>query len=150
MKKLKLCLACSAGGHLTELMQLEEAFQGYPRFIVTFRREDTEKLGERVYYLTDPKRNPLKLLVNFLQSLVVVLRERPSVVITTGAGVVVPLCYLAKLLGSKVIYIESFARINSKSLSGLLIYPLADLFFVQWKQLLEEYGNKAQYGGTVV
>jgi UDP-N-acetylglucosamine:LPS N-acetylglucosamine transferase len=131
-------------------MQLEEAFQGYPRFIATFRREDTEKLAERVYYLIDPKRNPFKLLMNFLQSLWVVLRERPSVVITTGAGVVVPLCIIAKLLGAKIIYIESFARITSKSLSGILLYPVADLFFVQWRQLLEKYGNKARYGGTVV
>ncbi|MDP6459571.1 MAG: PssD/Cps14F family polysaccharide biosynthesis glycosyltransferase [Candidatus Hydrothermarchaeota archaeon] len=150
MRKLKLCLACSAGGHLTELMRLEEAFQGYPCFIATFRREDTEKLNERVYYLIDPKRNPLKLLVNFLQSLRVVLRERPMVVITTGAGIVVPLCIIAKLLGAKIIYIESFARITSKSLSGVLLYPIADLFFVQWRQLLEKYGSKARYGGKVV
>lgn len=150
MNKLKICLACSAGGHLTELLQLEEAFSGYDRFIVTFLREDTAKLAGRVYYLIDPKRNPLKALVNFFQSLRVVLKERPRVVITTGAGVVVPLCFIAKLLGSKIIYIESFARITSRSLSGVLLYPIADLFFVQWKELLSKYGSKAQYGGTVV
>lgn len=150
MRKLKLCLACSAGGHLTELMQLEEAYKGYERFVATFRREDTESLSGKVYYLVDPKRNPLKMLLNFLQALGVVLRERPSVVITTGAGVVVPLCIIAKLLGAKIIYIESFARITSKSMSGVLLYSIADLFFVQWKQLLEKYGRKARYGGKVV
>jgi UDP-N-acetylglucosamine:LPS N-acetylglucosamine transferase len=150
MKKLKLCLACSAGGHLTELLQLEEAFKDHEYFFATFRREDTESLPWKVYYLTDPKRNPLKLLLNFLQALWVVLRERPGVVITTGAGVVVPLCYFAKLLGAKIIYIESLARIDSRSLSGLLLYPIADLFFVQWRQLLGKYGSKARYGGKVV
>lgn len=147
---MKICLACSAGGHLTELMQLEEAYNGYESFVATFRREDTENLPGKVYYLMDPKRNPLKILLNFFQALRVALIERSDVVITTGAGVVVPLCIISKLLGSKIIYIESFARIDSRSLSGVLLYPLADLFFVQWEQLLDKYGNKAQYGGKVL
>lgn len=150
MKKLKLCLACSAGGHLTELLQLREAFEGYDHFYATFKREDTRRLKGEVRYLMDPKRNPLKLLVNCLQALWIVLKKRPDVVITTGAGVVVPLCYFAKLLGARIIYIESLARIDTKSLSGILLYPIADLFFVQWRELLGEYGDKARYGGTVV
>ncbi len=148
--KLKICLACSAGGHLTELLQLREAFQGHDYFYATFRREDTQRLKGRVYYLIDPKRNPLKVLINLLQALWIVVKERPRVVITTGAGVVVPLCYIAKLLGVKIIYIESLARIDTKSMSGILIYPIADLFFVQWRELLPKYGDKARYGGTVV
>ena len=150
MKKLKLCLACSAGGHLTELLQLREAFEGYEYFYATFRREDTQRLQGKVYYLIDPKRNPLKLLINCLQASWVVAKERPDVVITTGAGVVVPLCYFAKLFGARIIYIESLARIDTKSLSGILLYPIADLFFVQWRELLGKYGDKAKYGGKVV
>lgn len=146
----KICLACSAGGHLTELLQLKEAFEGYEHFYATFKREDTEKIKGRVYYLIDPKRNPLKLIINFLQALRVVVKERPKVVITTGAGVVIPLCYLAKLLRGRIIYIESLARIDTRSLSGILLYPIADLFFVQWRQLLGKYGGKAIYGGKVV
>jgi|TARA_B100002003_G_scaffold241998_1_gene264393 UDP-N-acetylglucosamine:LPS N-acetylglucosamine transferase len=150
MKKQKICLACSAGGHLTELMQLREAFEGHHHFIATFRREDTEKIQDRVYYLIDPKRNPLKVLVNIIQSLWVVYKEMPTVVITTGAGVAVPICILSKLIGAKIIYIESFARIYNKSLAGIILYPIADLFFVQWKQLLNKYGDKAKYGGKVI
>ncbi len=146
---MKICLACSAGGHLTELTQLEDAYEGYDSFVVTFRREDTESLPGKVYYLVDPKRNPLKIILNFFQALRVVLKERPNVVITTGAGVVVPLCIIAKILGSRIIYIESFARIDSKSLTGVLLYPFADLFFIQWEELLDKYGSKARYGGKV-
>jgi UDP-N-acetylglucosamine:LPS N-acetylglucosamine transferase len=150
MKKLKLCLACSAGGHLTELLQLKEVFEGREHFYATFKREDTQRLKGKVYYLIDPKRNPLKLLINCFQALQVMAKERPDVVITTGAGVAVPLCYLAKLLRARIIYIESLARIDTKSLSGILLYPIADLFFVQWRELLEKYGDKARYGGKVV
>jgi UDP-N-acetylglucosamine:LPS N-acetylglucosamine transferase len=147
--KMKICLACSAGGHLTELLQIKKAFEGYEHFFVTFKREDTINFKERVYFAEDPKRNFFKLLKNVVQSVRILLKEKPDVIITTGAGVVVPLCYLGKLLGAKIIYIESFARIDSASFSGKLIYPIADLFFVQWRHLLGKYGKKAQYGGSV-
>jgi UDP-N-acetylglucosamine:LPS N-acetylglucosamine transferase len=151
MGGLKVCLACSAGGHLTELLQIREAWEGYETFLITFRREDTRNFqGERIYYVTDPKRNPLLLLRNLLEVFRILRKERPHVILTTGAGVVVPLCYLGKLLGAKVIYIESLARIDSRSLTGVFLYPISDLFFVQWRDLLGQYGGKAVYGGTVV
>lgn len=147
--KMKVCLACSAGGHLTELLQIKKVFEKHEYFFVTFRREDTINFEERVYFVEDPKRNLLKLVKNVFQAARILLIERPNVIITTGAGVVVPLCYVGKLLGTRIIYIESFARIDSASLSGKLIYPIADLFFVQWRHLLGKYGKKAQYGGSV-
>ena len=147
--KPKVCLACSAGGHLTELLSVKEAWEGYEHFLVTFRREDTAGMGGKIYYIEDPGRNPLQLLRNIWQALRVVLEERPGVIITTGAGVVVPLCYIGKLLGARIIYIESFARIDSPSLTGRLLYPIADLFFVQWRALLGKYGRKAQHGGGI-
>jgi UDP-N-acetylglucosamine:LPS N-acetylglucosamine transferase len=148
-KKLKICLACSAGGHLTELLQVMDAVKGHETFFLTFKREDTVKFDEKVYFIIDPKRNPIKLLKNVLQTLRVLLKERPDVVISTGAGVVVPACYIGKILGAKIIFIESFARITSKSLSGMLVYPIANIFLVQWKPLLNKYGRRAQYGGSV-
>ena len=149
-RKLKICLACSAGGHLRELTQLLGAVEGHDTFFLTFRREDSEELDGRVYFVSDPKRDPLKLLKNVIQSARVILKERPDVVMTTGAGVAVPACYLGKLLGAKVVYIESLTRIDRSSLSGRAVYPIADLFFVQWRSLLSEYGKKAQYGGAVI
>ncbi|MFQ6137008.1 MAG: PssD/Cps14F family polysaccharide biosynthesis glycosyltransferase [Candidatus Hydrothermarchaeales archaeon] len=148
-EKLRICLASSAGGHLTELLQLKEVVDGHDHFFVTFKREDTEDFDEEVYFIVDPKRNPLKLIKNFVQSLKIVAKERPDVIITTGAGVVVPLCYIGKLFGAKIIFIESFARITSRSLSGAVVYPIADLFFVQWESMLTKYGKKAIYGGSV-
>ena len=148
---MKLCIACSAGGHLTEMLQLEEAFREREHFFVTFKREDSRELArrERVFFVADPGRSPLKLAKNILQSISLFARERPDVIITTGAGVAVPLCYLSKLFGKKLIYIESFCRIKDPSLTGRLLYPAADLFLVQWKETLASYGKKARHYGGV-
>ncbi|WP_281288029.1 PssD/Cps14F family polysaccharide biosynthesis glycosyltransferase [Bacillus rubiinfantis] len=85
---------------------------------------------------------------NILKSFYIFLKEKPDVIITTGAHTAVPMCYIAKLFGKKVIYIESFAKTKSASLSGRLIYPIADLFVVQWEKMLEVY-PKAVYGGSI-
>ena len=58
------------------------------------------------------------------------------------------MCYIGKLFGSKVIFIETFANSKTKTLSGRMIYPIADLFIVQWEEMLELYPN-AVYGGWI-
>ena len=87
-------------------------------------------------------------MITFVQQLFIFLKERPDVVITTGAGLAIPTCIYAKLFKKKVVYIESFARINSVNKTGKLIYKYADLFIVQWETLLEFYPN-ATYGGWI-
>jgi len=145
---MKICLACSAGGHLTEIRQIMGAFAGHKSFFVTFMREDSKELKE-AYYIEDPKRNPFSLFKNVFQSFSILRHERPDIIVSTGAGVAVPLCYLAKLMGKKVIFIESFCRVKEPSFSGKLVYPIADLFLVQWAQMLSKYGKKAKYWGAV-
>ncbi len=148
---MKICLACSAGGHLTEVLQLALVYKKYDHFFITFKRKDSEDLSktERVYFITDPKRNIIKLLKNIKESITILLREKPDVIITTGAGVVIPTCYIAKILGKKIIFIESFCRIFEKSFTGRLIYPIAGLFLIQWKELSGKYGRKAIHAGPV-
>jgi UDP-N-acetylglucosamine:LPS N-acetylglucosamine transferase len=138
---VKLCLVSSSGGHLLELMRIEPAWKKHEHFFVTFRREDvaTRLGGERVYYVTDPKRNPLKVIMNMLQAMRILARERPDVVITTGAGVAVPLCYIAKFLGIRVVFIDTLTAVDGLSLAGRAVYPLADLFIVQWPELAKKY-----------
>jgi len=148
---MKICIICSAGGHLTEVMRLKKIFDKYPHFFVTFKRKDIETRLSRkkIYFITDPKRNPFKLLYNFFQSFSLFLKEKPDLIISTGAGVVIPFCYIGKFFGSKIIFIETLAAIFKPSFSGKLIYPIADLFIVQWKKLLKFY-PKAVYGGTLI
>ncbi len=150
MKKINVCIACSAGGHLTEVLQLKESWQGKKYFFVSDRRSNALLLSkkEKVYFVEVPRKNPIKLIINFFQALNIFLKEKPDVIISTGADVAIPLILIAKVFGKKIIFIESFARIQSPSLSGKICYPLADLFFVQWKENLKFF-PKARFKGAV-
>ncbi|UOQ87052.1 PssD/Cps14F family polysaccharide biosynthesis glycosyltransferase [Gracilibacillus salinarum] len=155
MKNKKLLLISSIGGHLTQLLQLEPLFKQYDYHIVTENSEITKKLSENypMSFLVYGARNyPVKYIFKFfyniIKSLYIFMRERPDVVITTGVHTSVPMCYIAKLFRKKVIFIESFAKSSTPTLSGKLVYPIADLFIVQWESMKEVY-PKAIYGGTI-
>jgi len=147
---MKVCLAASAGGHLTELLQLEKSWQDLEHYFVSDKRSNAIALAEKekVHFVKCPRRNPFSLIVNVFQSLGVLLREKPDVVISTGADTAIPTCVIAKLLGKKVVFIESFCRIRGASLSGKIMYRIADLFLVQWKENLKFF-PKAEYAGSV-
>ena len=91
---------------------------------------------------------PFKFIANSFKSLYYYLRIRPKYIITTGTHTAVPMCYIGKIFGSKIIFIETFANRNSKTLSGRLVYPIADLFLVQWEEMLKLY-PKAKLGGWI-
>ncbi len=76
------------------------------------------------------------------------MRERLKVIITTGTHTAGPMCYIGKIFGSKIIYIETLANSNTKTATGRLIYPIADLFIVQWEDMLKLY-PKAKYWGMI-
>lgn len=147
---MKLCLAASAGGHLTELLQLEGAWKRRERFFVSDARTNALELAlhEKTYFLVCPRRNPLKLLLNIVQSLGLFLSERPDIVISTGADTAIPFCLIAKLFGKKIVFIESFCRIREPSLSGKIMYRFSDLFLVQWKENLEFFPRAEFHGGV--
>ncbi|WP_284138994.1 MULTISPECIES: PssD/Cps14F family polysaccharide biosynthesis glycosyltransferase [unclassified Virgibacillus] len=155
MKQKKILLISSIGGHLTQLMQLEPIFKKYDYHIVTEKSEITEKMKENypvstlVYGARNyPIRYLFKFSFNVCKTFFIFLRTRPDVVITTGAHTAVPMCYIAKLFRKKVIFIESFAKTTSPTLSGRLVYPIADLFIVQWESMQKVYPN-ARYGGAI-
>ena len=147
---MKIALACSAGGHLTELLQLEKAWKGFPRFFVSDARENALELSkkEKVFFLVCPRRNPLKLVWNFFQALHLYLKKKPDVVITTGADTAIPFSIIAKLFGSRVLFIESFARIKEPSLSAKIMRRFSDVFLVQWPENLKFFPN-ARFEGSV-
>jgi beta-1,4-N-acetylglucosaminyltransferase len=147
--KMKLALVCSHGGHLTEMMALLPAFEGYERFFVTYRCARTEALveSECVYLLPNIGTNLWRMTLAFLQALRIMFKERPAVVISTGSEVAIPFSWMGKLLGVRVVYIESWCRIHTRSGTGPLVYPVADLFLVQWPSMLRLYGSKARYEG---
>ncbi|MFO7995583.1 MAG: PssD/Cps14F family polysaccharide biosynthesis glycosyltransferase [Dehalococcoidia bacterium] len=146
-------MACSPGGHLTQMQRLMPAFEGQDYFFVTHRSEYSRHL-ERAYFIPYEEgyiRERLTWLKTIFIALRILIKERPDVVISTGGGeIAVPFCYAGKVVGAKVIFIETLARITTKSAAGKLIYPIADLFLVQWEPLLKKYGMKAQYWGNVL
>lgn len=153
--KTRVIFTSSAGGHFSELCELKEIMERYNSFLIT---EDHEMMQEykktnrsRSWYMpAGTKEHLFKFLCNFpiniYKSFKAYLKVRPDYVISTGAHTTVPICYIAKMFGKKVIFIETFANITTKTLSGNLVYPIADLFLVQWEEMLKLY-PKAKYRG---
>ena len=144
-------LVASSGGHLLELDQLRGIWEQDERHWVTFDKPDARSLlaGERVTFAHHPTNRSLRnLLRNVVLAARLLRRLRPSTIVTTGAGVAVPFCYLGRLYGAQVIYIESFARVTQPSLTARLVHPAADRFFVQWPALTKHF-DKAEYLGAL-
>ena len=149
---MKLCLVCSSGGHFLQLYSLRELWGEYDRFWVTFPHNDTEFLleNEKKYWAYHPTNRNIKNFVrNLFLASKILRKEKPDAIISTGAGIAVPFTYMGKILGIKTIYIESLARVESLSLSGKLIYPMAHYMLVQWPELESKY-KRAIYRGQVV
>lgn len=147
---MKICLIASAGGHLKEILQLEKFYKNKEHYFVTFDREDGKSIAkkEKTYFVECPARNPFRFVANFFQSLKIILKEKPDTIISTGADAALATCYLGKLFGKKIIYIESFCRPSKPSITGKLVYPIADLFIYQWKEL-EKFYPKGKFGGSI-
>ncbi|MFH1722363.1 MAG: PssD/Cps14F family polysaccharide biosynthesis glycosyltransferase [Candidatus Altiarchaeota archaeon] len=146
---MKVCLVCSHGGHLTEMLELVEAFEGHKIFFVSYRGSTSEKL-ENAFLLTNPDVNPLTHLVNAVRIFFKLLREHPDVVFSTGAEIAISACWIGKLLGAKIAHLECSAQVNTPSTTGRLVYPISDLFLVQWESLLKEFGSKARCVGGLI
>ena len=94
---------------------------------------------------------PLSLVSGILKILFIFLKERPRVLFSTGAEIAIPSFYIGKFIfQTKLIYLESGAQVFSPSLTGKWVYPIADLFLVQWEPLLKHYGSKAKYVGGLI
>ncbi len=153
----KVLFIASTGGHLNELMQLKPMFKKYDYYIVTEKDETTKSLKEeykqKINYLLYGTRTkilsyPFIFIFNILKSIYLYIKIRPKYIVTTGTHTAVPICYIAKIFGAKIIFIETFANRISKTLSGKLVYPISNLFIVQWEEMLKLY-PKAIYGGMI-
>lgn len=147
----------STGGHLNEMMQLKKLFEQYDYYIVTEKTKSNlwlaKKYKSRVDFLTYGTKDhmltyPFKLLYNCFKSIFIYIKVHPDYIITTGVHTAGPMCCIGKILGSKIIYIESFANISTKTATGRLLYPIADKFIVQWDNMKKIY-PKATYGGWI-
>ena len=157
MSKRNVLFVASTGGHLKELLQLEKMFDNYDFNLITEKTKSNlylkDKYQKRVYFLKYGTKDhmlsyPFKLLFNCFKSLYLFLKLHPDYIVTTGVHTAGPICCIAKIFGTKIIYIETFANITTKTVTGRLLYPIADKFIVQWESLLKLY-PEATYGGWI-
>jgi UDP-N-acetylglucosamine:LPS N-acetylglucosamine transferase len=132
----KAMLVCSSGGHLLQLHRLKPWWIKRERVWVTFDMPDSRSLlkGENVRWAYHPTtRNALNLIRNLALAWRLLRRDRPHVVVSTGAGVAFPFFLVARLLGIKTVYVEVYDRIDAPTLTGRLCQPLASRFLLQWE-----------------
>lgn len=151
-KKPRVCLVASAGGHLSQLLRLADTWKGYEAVYVTTTEVMQNELSKdgKVYIVGECNRqHPLRVIKVLLWCIWAVLKERPDVVISTGAAVGCIVCFLGKLLGAKVVWLDSITNVERISLSGRMVRYIADLFLVQWSELAQRYKN-VEYVGAII
>ncbi len=149
---MKICLAASAGGHLTQLLRLRHVWEKRNHFYITTNKNAIghPAINAKVYLVGWGNRNhPLLITKILLQCAWIILKERPDVLISTGAASGCILAILTKLTGGKVIWIDTISHVNYLTLSGRIIRPFADMFLVQWPELVDKY-PKAIYKGALI
>ncbi len=150
--KMKVCLAASAGGHLSQLLKISDAWSGKETFWITTTKVVRDSLGGGgiVYVVGECNRqHPFRVIVVFFHCLKIMRQQRPDVVISTGAAPGCIVAVLGHLLGARVIWLDSITNVHRLSLSGRLVRPFADLFLVQWPELVRKYRG-VEYVGAVI
>lgn len=149
---MKIGIITSKGGHLVAIKQLSKIFRKYPHFWVTFKSEDTEEYlqNEIKYHGYFPEsRNIFNAIRNTFFALKILSKEKPDVLISSGAGIAVPFFVVGKLLKIQLIFIETYDYVKYPSLTGRILYYLVDLFLVQHK-IQQKWYPKAKYWGSLL
>ncbi|NJE77405.1 hypothetical protein, partial [Thermococcus sp. ES12] len=107
----------------------------------------TKALPYRKYLFPNFGENPLKVIINLPKIIKIIAKEKPDVMVSNGAEIAIPFFYLGKILGIKTIFIECYTRVDEPTITGKLVYPISDYFFVLWPEMLQQYGKKAKYVG---
>ncbi len=149
---MKICLVASAGGHLSQLLKIVPAAEGYEVFVVTTSeavRKNLTQFGQVHVVGECNRQHGLQVVRVFLACWRILRRERPDVVLSTGAAAGCLCCFLGKLRGAKIVWVDSITNVDRLSLSGRLVRYIADLFLVQWAALAQKYRG-TEYVGTIV
>jgi beta-1,4-N-acetylglucosaminyltransferase len=133
---------------LDELLQLKEAWAGQEVFFITYQGFGARQLG-RVYLVNNWAKQPWLLALIFGRMLFILLKERPSAIVSTGAEIALPVFVLGWIMRIPRVFIESYCRVRSASATGKFVYRISSLFLVQWPGMLPVYGPKAKFWGSV-
>ncbi len=163
---------CNQGGHFSQMIGLSELFSEYKSVLVTDnvranknlkelqnligieypmamanRRKELSQKGKEISSRWDYFMAYLKM---FKECHKIWNKYRPKAIITTGSNIAVPFAFIAAIKGSKFVFIESRAKVYSKTITGKIVEHLADQIIVQWPEMVDVYKGKAQYYGTLV
>lgn len=140
----------SGGGHWVELLRLAPAFEAVDVAYVTVQRDyGGDVQGRRFYVVNDATRwNKLAVAMMALRLLVIMMWERPDVVITTGAAPGYFALRFGRWLGAKTVWLDSIANAGELSMSGRIARRHADLWLTQWSHLAESDGP--EFAGAVL
>jgi len=149
-KAVKVCIVSSCGGHLTEVRCLKPAYEAYEHFYVLNNKTILPvDMQGKTYFIAHSERD-WRFIPNLWEAFRILRKEKPDVILSTGAGPVVPFALLGRLLlGVRVVFVETITRIKSPSLTGRIMYWLAHDFFYQWKAQ-RQFFPRAKYGGPLL
>lgn len=150
---IKICLVSSRGGHLFQMTQLQSWWMKHERFWVTFPGKDVTSLlkKERKYYGYQPvSRNVINAVLNFFLALKILLKEKPDLIVSCGAGIAPPFFLMAKLLRIKAVYVEPFDFVKYPTLSGKLIDWLGFPIIVQQHRQIKFFKSPIFLGKSIL
>lgn len=131
----KICIVCSCGGHLAEVRRLRRIYERYDHlYILNDTIELPADMEGKTWFVAKAERNAIVLL-NVVQAFRLLVKHKPDLILSTGAGIAVPFALIGRMLSIPVVFIETFTRIERPSLTGRLMYRLATRFFYQWQTL---------------
>jgi len=147
---MKICVVSSCGGHLTEVRRLKPAYEKYAHFYVLNDKAILPAdMQGKTYFIAHSERD-WKFFLNLWEAFQILRKERPRVILSTGAGPAVPFAIVGRLFfGTKVVFIETITSVRSASLTGRIMYRLAQRFFYQWKSLSDVF-PRGEYGGPLI
>lgn len=147
MARKKIIGISSGGGHLSELITAIPNSYRKEIVYVTFKNGHTMKTlkNKSHFFVIDPHISKIKFFINFIQSFLLILRLRPKVIISTGSGIAIPLILIGRFFKTKIVFIESGARIFKPSKTSSFIYKYSDLFIIQY-QTLHSFFPKSKIG----
>jgi UDP-N-acetylglucosamine:LPS N-acetylglucosamine transferase len=146
---IKIGLVCSHGGHLTEMLELGPAFEGYDIFYYSYEGETSKGLPN-VYTVPNRPYSPIQFVLNLFRTNRILKNEKPDFVVSTGAEIAIPIFLMAKMRGIPTAYVECGNQVTIPSITGRVICRLTKNFFVQWPELLPSYRGRAQYRGSLI
>jgi UDP-N-acetylglucosamine:LPS N-acetylglucosamine transferase len=135
---------------MTSMLQLSKAYEDKDVFMITYRSRRKQTRIQRVHYIRGIGMNPVYLFLGSLRIMGVLLRERPSILISTGSEIAIPALLLGKLIGCRTVYVESISRSKDLSGTGRILLGRVDNFLIQWPEVAQRYGNRVEYRGRLL